>query len=211
MVGKMRRRCSARTCLRADERDLVDGGALSETGVERPLLFSSTVRQMFRYTARRVIGGGGVSPCCRTSRAAVARHQVLVEVRGGAHRLGVSRAQDMVVAVVDEAVAIGQGAGRGHDAPERRSCAVFIRRSDWVCGRRREVEESRGAFLWRVEGAQKPGGWVYELEKFCSRMRQPSFFVHFCSLSLFLYKSLSALSQRRRDPSGVVDIVQRGF
>ena len=37
MVGKMRRRCSARTCFRAEESDFADGGASSGTGVERPL------------------------------------------------------------------------------------------------------------------------------------------------------------------------------
>lgn len=38
MVGKRRRRCSALTCLRAYERALVDWGASSGTGVDRPLL-----------------------------------------------------------------------------------------------------------------------------------------------------------------------------
>lgn len=38
MVGKIRRFCSARACLRAEERDLTEGGAFSGTGVERPLV-----------------------------------------------------------------------------------------------------------------------------------------------------------------------------
>lgn len=38
MVGKRRRRCSALTCLRAYERALVDWGASSGMGVDRPLL-----------------------------------------------------------------------------------------------------------------------------------------------------------------------------
>lgn len=37
MVGKMRRRCSARACFRAVDSDLTEGRASAGTGVERPL------------------------------------------------------------------------------------------------------------------------------------------------------------------------------
>ena len=37
MVGNSRRRCSARTCFRAEDMECADGGASARTGVERPL------------------------------------------------------------------------------------------------------------------------------------------------------------------------------
>jgi hypothetical protein len=37
MVGNSRRRCSARSCFRAEDMEWADGGASAGTGVERPL------------------------------------------------------------------------------------------------------------------------------------------------------------------------------
>lgn len=61
MVGKMRRRFSARACLRADERYLTDGGAFSGMGVERPLGSELSVDAV-PWCLLLVGAGGGAMP-----------------------------------------------------------------------------------------------------------------------------------------------------
>lgn len=71
MVGKRRRRCSARICLRAVERETTDGGASEGIGVERPLARGVST------SAGEECGSGG----CLTSSCLSRGHSLAVEDR----------------------------------------------------------------------------------------------------------------------------------
>lgn len=127
MVGKRRRLCSARTCLRTDESDLVEGGAFSGTGVERPL--------GEQVSARGEEGGqGAVKPSHSAGRVQVA--DSLVQRAIGVarrharemrqlHVLGLPRPRPQHVVVID---AIGHPVGGGAHVEGRDEgrCPFFV-------------------------------------------------------------------------------------
>ena len=161
MVGKMRRRCSARTSLRAVERALVESGASSGMGVERPLqgkqtgplavyVFLCHVGWLLAWPCHAKPDTSRATGCapCHAGHGAILLHRELSVARltrelGELCVLGFARARAKDVLVV---AVRGRGFGAGGSHGDRSSWKLPMP------ARAEGVQGGNGLVLWRYRG-----------------------------------------------------------